>query len=256
MAPGKVLVLSGTTEYGKTVTIFHDATYSKDVASFAVSPYATAIKSGSNGNFYVSVGGPAPNDKGPSETLGAIDEWNVDGQLLSTIKFPGAVVAIAKPDRRTIYALMSTPRYPIAVGVGLADGKAIYAQPLPGVEPSLDRCVLRGKGYLVVSRADTHRVQLVDTDSHAVVDTPLVATAPRCIADNATLAGLDSGPLGVNVAFVKLLSSDRTLREIVAPSDTIEIEPSGDGRIYLLRQFEDDSTIQFWTRSELEVAAR
>ncbi len=253
--PDKVLVLAGTVEEGKNVSVFYDSIYSQELIRFPVSRFASAIRGGGDGKFYLSIAGSMPRRSGRPKTWGALEQWNIEGQLLSTTRFSGPVIALTQVADSVIYALMSAPQRQLAIGIRVTDGRPLGALRLAADVDSLDQCRVNGERYLLISSNVTHRVRLVGTKSQAIVDTSMIASQPRCSADSSTIIGIDTLPFGTEVALLHLAAVNERTDTIVAPADTVEIEPAPDGRLYLLRRFGGDSNIQVWTASEVADAA-
>jgi hypothetical protein len=249
--PDKIIVLAGTVDAGKNVSVFYNSIHSQEIMRFPVSRFASALRGVGENRFYLSIAASVPSKQGRPKTWGAIEEWNLDGQLLSSTRFPGEILALTKTDRSTIYALMATPQAPIAVGIRLSDGRAIGSISLPDDADTLDECDFRGQRYLLYSTRGSHQVRLVSTNSSETIETPMVASQPRCFSELSTIVGIASRTFGVDVAVLQLSATNQRFDAIVAPSDTVEVEPAEDGGLVLLRRFGGDSNIQIWSHSEV-----
>jgi len=255
--PDKLLVLAGD-EDAKGVSVFHDSIHSQEVLHFGVSRYASDIQAGNHGSFFVSLAIPraAPRYKGAKEQLpsGAIQEWNLSGQLLSTVLFPAPVEAISKPIGGVLYALMTRAGQSVVVGLRLADAKVLASVALPYHPTSLDQCRLAGQVYLLTADPATQHVYLTNVRSDFTLDTSMIAEQPRCFAHSSAIAGIVARAFGSHVSLLRLSLTDQRASTIVAPSDIVGLETAEDGRLFLLRRFGSSSNIQIWTNSELAAA--
>ena len=193
LEPDKLLILAGDDD-GKGVSVFHDSIHSQEVLRFGVPRFASDIQAGSNERFYLSIAVPQDYDNQKHAGGGAIEEWNLHGQMLSETRFPAPVVAITKPVDGVMYALLETKGLPIAVALRLADAKVLGSVPLQEAARSLDQCVLAGQVYLLTSSPRTHHVYLLSAKSGYTVDTGMVAEQPRCFSNSTAIAGIAMHP--------------------------------------------------------------
>ncbi len=248
--PDKLLILAGDDD-GKSVSVFHDSVHAAEILRFEVPRFTSDIQAGTNGKFYLSVAVPQDYDAEKHAASGAIEEWNLHGQMLSTMRFPAPVLAITRPVRGMMYALLETKGRPVAVGLRLADAKVLGTVVLGETTHSLDQCVLAGQVYLLTSSPRTHHVYLFNAKSGFAVDTGMVADRPRCFANSEAIAGIATHALSAEVAVLRLSLTAQRSASIVAPDDAVELEAASDGRMFLLRRFGSSSNVQIWTKSEV-----
>lgn len=250
VAPDRLLVLAGTERLGKSVSVFYDSVHSVEILRFPVSRYATGIRGGSDGTFVLAI---ATNDAPENAGSGAIEMWNVRGQHLRSIVFPGPLVAITKPSAGVVYALVGVAGHRGIVGTRMADGAVVSHTPVDTNVVSIDRCTIARETYLLTSSPKTHAVRLINARSGFAITTPLIADRPRCTIDGASIVGLRASTFGSEVSVLHLSATNQRIDTMVASPDAVEVE-SSEGRLFLLRRSGDSSQIDIWLRSDLAAA--
>ena len=250
VAPDRLLVLAGTERRGKSVSIFYDSVHSVEILRFPVSRYATGIRGEIDGKFLLSI---ARRGVAQGERAGAIEEWNVRGQLLDSIEFPGPVVAITGSRAGIVYALTPVAGGFAIVGTRMADGAAVSRTQLRENVATIDQCVLGRATYVLTSSPGTNVVRLIDVKLGSSIATPLVAERPRCSIDGSSIVGLHATSFGSEVSVLHLSTTRQRVERMVGAPDAVDLEPSGD-RLFLLRRSGDRSRIDIWLRSDLAEA--
>jgi hypothetical protein len=243
LAGDKIAVLAGTRE-AKSVSIVANLVYGQELLRFPVSEYATSIRGGPGDTFLLGIGAKTPGARG------AVEYWNVRGQMTATIPMPSTVVQLSKVDHGIVYALVADGEkraaVPIDVDSSTTGGRVV---PLPANVTSLDQCPLLGKRYLVTV-GPSHRVQLVNALTNTVTTSSIELHGVSCIGAD-VLVGMGDELFGRSVRIVRLLKTAQHSEALQAPGDAVAAVPDADGRLLILRRMGASSEIQIWTHEDL-----
>ncbi len=234
--------MAGTSE-AKSVSIFANLAFGQELLRFPVSQFATSIRGGGGDTFLLGIGAGTPGARG------AVESWNVRGQMTATIPMPAAVIQLSKVDHGIIYALIANAEKRAAVRLNLDALTTGHVVPLPAAVTALDQCALLGVRYLVTV-GPSHRVQFVNASTDTVTSSSIQLDGVSCIGAN-VLLGLGDDGLGRSVQIVRLSRTAQRSEALHAPGDAVAAVPDERGRVLILRKMGSDSNIQIWTREEL-----
>jgi hypothetical protein len=242
VAGGNIVVLAGTT-LAKSVSVFADSDYGRELLRFPVSEFATSVRGGPGDTFFLGIGARTHG------TRGAVEFWNVRGQMTASVPMPAAVLQLSKLDRGVLYALVGDGEKRAAIPLRIASSETAEVVPLPANVSSVDACRLLGARYLLTV-GPTHRVQFVNVSTKAVVSTSIEMSGAGCLGTDRLVGMLDGG-FGRSVQIVRLAKGMQQSDTLHAPGDAVAVTPDDSGRLLLLRRIGTDSNIQIWTQRDL-----
>lgn len=242
LAGDNIAVLAGTSE-AKSVSIFANTAYGQELLRFPVSEYATSIRGGHGGTFLLGIGAKTPGARG------AVEYWNVRGQMTATVPMPSAVIQLSKVDHGVVYALVANAEKRAAVPIDFDASTAGHVVPLPANVTTLDQCPVLGKRYLVTV-GPSRQVQFVNALTDTVTMTSIVLHGVSCIGAD-VLVGMGDDGFGRSVQIVRLSKTSQHSDALRAPGDAVAAVTDEGGRVLILRRMGANSDIQIWTREEL-----